>query len=59
MLPKLNSGGGSTLGGEYDSGVLFVGGTPSDIFCPAVTKKELNSLAISRGEFIVLPSTSI
>ncbi len=59
MLPRLNSGGGSSVGWKYDSGVLLVGGTLSEILWPAVTKKELNSLAMSEGELIVLPSTSI
>jgi hypothetical protein len=59
MLPKSSSGGGVSVGGKKDSGVLLVRGTLSEIFWPTLTKKALNSLAISGGEFIVFPSTSM
>ncbi len=42
VFPNSNSGA--------DPGVLLVGGTLSDIFWPASTKKELNLSAISEGD---------
>ncbi len=55
MLPRSNSGVSVSGLGRTDSGEVSVAGTLLTIDWPALTKNELNSVAISWGESILLP----
>jgi hypothetical protein len=47
ILSNSKLGVGLSGGEKYDSGVRDEGGTLSDMFCPALTKKELKEFAMS------------